>query len=244
MARTKAHRWSIVTVLALVAALVVARPAAAQVEVDLELVLAVDISRSVDDDEFALQMQGYVAAFSHPAVIRAIQAGVHRSIVVTYVQWAGPLFQAQTIPWTLINDAESASIFADALHNATRANFGGGTSLSGIIDYAVPLFDRNDYVSPRRVVDISGDGINNSGRQVANARDEAVHAGVIINGLAILSDYPSLDSYFREFVAGGPGAFVLAAENFESFAAAIINKLIREIADIPASSLAAFLAAD
>lgn len=238
MARKRHGRFAVVA-LAMIAALLPWRVEAADTEVDLELILAVDISRSVDDDEFALQMQGYVNAFNHPAVIRAIQSGQHKAIAITYVQWAGPLFQAQSVPWTMISDAESAADFADVLQAVTRATFGGGTSISGVIDYTVPMFDRNAYTGTRRVVDISGDGINNSGRQVAAARDDAVAAGVIINGLAILSDYPSLDSYFREFVAGGPGAFVIAAENFESFAAAIVNKLIREIAAVPGPALAA-----
>jgi hypothetical protein len=229
----------VAAVLAMIAALLPGRVGAANTDVDLELILAVDISRSVDDDEFALQMQGYVNAFSHPSVLRAIQSGQHKAIAVTYVQWAGPLFQAQSVPWTMINDAETAREFVDLLHAVTRATFGGGTSISGVIDYTVPMFDRNAFTGTRRVIDISGDGINNSGRQVAAARDDAVASGIIINGLAILSDYPSLDSYFREFVAGGPGAFVIAAESFESFAAAIVNKLIREIAGTTGPSLAA-----
>jgi hypothetical protein len=132
----------------------------------------------------------------------------------------------------LIKDAASAGEFASAMLAARRRIFGGGTSLSGIIDYARPLFGTGGFESGRRTIDISGDGVNNSGRSPADARDEAVRAGITINGLPILTDFASLDEYFRETVIGGPGAFVIPAENFESFAAAILNKLIREIASL------------
>jgi hypothetical protein len=201
--------------------------------VDLELVLAVDCSRSINDDEFALQIQGYAAAFRHPSVLRAIQSGERRSIAVTYVQWAGPFLQNQSIGWTLINDGESAHEFADRFATAPRAFYGGGTSLSGIIDFGRTLFPKSGFSGRRRVIDISGDGINNSGRLATSARDEAVRAGITINGLAILTEVGGLDEYFRENIAGGEGSFVLAAADFESFAQAILNKLIREIAAVP-----------
>jgi hypothetical protein len=200
------------------------------VPVDIELVLAVDCSRSIDDDEFALQIRGYASALVHPSVVKAIQSGQRRAIAVTYVQWAGPLLQAQVLPWTLISDRESAEEFSERMV-ATPRNFrGGGTSLSGIIDYARPIFAKNDFEGERLVVDISGDGINNSGRQPQSARDDAVAAGIVINGLPILTEVPWLDDYFREYVIGGPGAFVIVAASFDAFAAAIRNKLIREIA--------------
>jgi len=201
--------------------------------VDLELILAVDCSRSIDDSEFALQVQGYAEAFRHPAVLRAIQSGTRRSIAVTYVQWAGPFLQNQAIAWTLISDGESALEFADRFQAAPRAFYGGGTSLSGIIDHAKTLFPKSGYSGRRRVVDISGDGINNSGRMATSARDDAVRDGITINGLAILTEVAGLDEYFRENIMGGEGAFVLAAEDFASFAQAILNKLIREIAAVP-----------
>lgn len=213
---------------------IAARPAAAQqAAVDLELVLAVDCSRSIDDSEFALQIQGYAAAFRHPSVLRAIQSGEHRAIAVTYVQWAGPFLQNQAVGWTVINDSESASEFADRVAAAPRAFYGGGTSLSGIIDFGRTLFEKTPPSGRRRVLDISGDGVNNSGRLPQRARDDAVRAGITINGLPILTEVSALDDYFRDNVIGGEGAFVIAAEDFASFAQAILNKLIREIAAAP-----------
>jgi len=203
--------------------------------VDLELILGVDCSGSVDASEFALQIRGYAAALTHPSVIRAIQSGRAGAIAVTYVQWSGPFIQNQAVGWSVIKDAKSAETFANAMLEARRHIFGGGTSLSGIIDYGRSLFGTGGFEGARRTLDISGDGINNNGRPPAVARDEAVAAGVTINGLPILTDFASLDDYFRENVIGGPGAFVIPAESFESFAAAILNKLIREIAEVPIS---------
>jgi hypothetical protein len=225
--------WLLRAVLLLAAVLAGAGPLRAQGQaVDLELILAVDCSRSIDDAEFALQVQGYAAAFRHSSVIQAIQSGARRSIAVTYVQWAGPFLQNQAVAWTLINDGESALEFADRFQAAPRAFYGGGTSLSGVIDYAKTLFPRSGYSGRRRVIDISGDGINNSGRMATSARDDAVREGITINGLAILTEVGGLDNYFRENIMGGEGAFVLAAEDFASFAQAILNKLVREIAEI------------
>ena len=203
------------------------------VPVDLELVLAVDCSRSIDSEEFALQVQGYAAAFRHPTIIGAIQSGRYRAIAVTYVQWAGPFLQRQSIGWTLIDGREAAEEFAQRMSVEQRAIAGGGTSLSGVIDFARPLFDDNGFESARRVIDISGDGINNAGRLPQLARDQAVSAGLTINGLAIVNEIGGLDRYFEEFVIGGPGAFVIAASDFDAFAAAILSKLIREIAAAP-----------
>lgn len=200
--------------------------------VDLELVLAVDCSGSIDDDEFALQIRGYAAAFSHPAIIRAIQSGRHGAIAVTYLQWSGPFLQSQAVGWTLVRDADSAEGFGALMVGARRTIYRGGTSLSGVIDYASTLFPGSGYEGTRRVIDISGDGINNTGRRPFDARDDAVARGLTINGLAILTDFGGLDRYFEDHVIGGPGAFVMAAESFETFAAAILNKLIREIAAV------------
>jgi len=213
-------------------ALLGAAPALA-VPVDLELVLAVDSSGSIDDDEFTLQIRGYAEALTHPAVIRAIQSGAYRAIAVTYVQWSGPAIQKQAVGWTMIRDEASAQAFAGAMTAARREIYGGGTSLSGAIDFARPLFGRG-FEGTRRAIDISGDGTNNRGREPDGARDEAIREGLIINGLAILTDFIYLDTYYRDHVIGGPGAFVIPAENFASFAAAILNKLIREIAEAPA----------
>jgi hypothetical protein len=223
--------WCLRAVLVLAVVIAAADRARAQLQtVDLELVLAVDCSRSINDAEFALQAQGYAAAFRHPSVLRAIQSGERRSIAVTYVQWAGPFLQNQSIGWTLINDGESAHEFADRFETAPRAFYGGGTSLSGIIDFSRTLFPKSGFTGRRRVIDISGDGINNSGRLATSARDEAVREGITVNGLAILTEVGGLDHYFRENIMGGDGSFVIAAADFDSFAQAILNKLIREIA--------------
>jgi hypothetical protein len=201
--------------------------------VDLALVLAVDASGSVDRVRFELQKQGYVAAFRHPRVSAAIQSGPLQSIAVIMMQWTGPALQVVTVPWTKISDAASASAFADKIAEAPRALFGGGTSISGAIDSSMALLFDNPYRATRRVIDISGDGSNNRGRFVDQARDEAVRAGVGINGLPILALEPDLDRYFRENVIGGPGAFVIAARDFETFGEAILKKLIAEIANLP-----------
>jgi Protein of unknown function (DUF1194) len=213
------------------AGLTLAAMPAAAAPVDIELILAVDCSGSIDNAEFALQIRGYAQALTHPSVIRAIQSGTIGAIAVTYIQWSGPFIQNQAVGWTLVKDAASAGEFASAMLAARRRIFGGGTSLSGIIDYARPLFGTGGFEGARRTIDISGDGVNNSGRSPGDARDEAVAAGITINGLPILTDFAMLDDYFRDNVIGGPGAFVIPAENFDSFAAAILNKLVREIAE-------------
>ena len=221
----------------LLLSVMLAAPAAAErdsgVAVDLALVLAVDASGSVNQLRFELQKQGYVAAFRHPRVAAAIQSGPTQAIAVIMMQWTGPAMQVTTVPWTRITDAASAAAFADAIAQAPRALFGGGTSISGAIDTAMALLFDNPYRATRRVIDISGDGSNNRGRLVNQARDEAVLAGVGINGLPILALEPDLDSYFRQNVIGGPGAFAIAAQSYETFAEAILKKLIAEIAGEP-----------
>ena len=221
---------------ALILALASAFPAAAQrgtgQPVDLALVLAVDASGSVNQVRFELQKQGYVAAFRHPRVIGAIQSGPTQGIAVIMVQWTGPALQVVAVPWTRITDAASANAFADAIANAPRALFGGGTSISGAIDTGMALLFDSPFRATRRVIDVSGDGSNNRGRSVTQARDEAVRAGVGINGLPILALEPDLDRYYRDNVIGGPGAFVIAAKDFETFGEAILKKLIAEIAGV------------
>jgi Protein of unknown function (DUF1194) len=215
---------------ALLLAFSVCTPAFAQTAVDLQLVLAVDASGSVDPWRFELQKQGYVAAFRDPRVLHAIQSGATQAIAVTMVQWTGPALQIQVLPWTLIKDATTAHAFAAAMAATPRQLFSGGTSISGVIDYALPLIVESQFKGTRRVIDISGDGSNNRGRPAANARDGAVRAGIVINGLPILALEAGLDRYFSNNVIGGPGAFVIAAESYETFADAILKKLIREMA--------------
>ncbi len=205
-------------------------PAAAQIAVDLHLVLAVDASGSVNQYRFDLQKQGYVAAFRHARVLQAIRSGGHQAIAVTMMQWTGPALQVQVVPWQAIGDEESAGSFAAAIERAPRQLFGGGTSISGAIDYAMTLFPRSAFRGGRRVIDVSGDGSNNRGRPVTFARDEAVAAGVVINGLPILTLEPDLDRYYQNSVIGGPGSFVIATQTYETFAEAILKKLITEIA--------------
>jgi hypothetical protein len=214
-------------------------PVRAQVPVDLELVLAVDISRSVDDEEARLQREGYIAAFTDRRVIEAIQSGAIGAIAVAYVEWAGAEYQRTAVDWFLIHDGESAGEFAAKIGTLPRVSM-GWTSISGAIDYSARLFGRG-YAGTRRVIDVSGDGVNNSGRPAWHARDDAISQGIVINGLPILNDRPNfgrpaeanLDRYFENYVIGGPGSFMIAAEDFNVFAAAILAKLIREIAALP-----------
>jgi Protein of unknown function (DUF1194) len=209
---------------------VAALPGWAQSGVDLQLVLAVDASGSVDQVRFELQKQGYVAAFRHGRVLQAVRSGPHQAIAVTMVQWTGPALQIQVVGWSRIGEPESATAFAAAVEAAPRRLFGGGTSISGAIDYASTLFPASPFRAARRIIDVSGDGSNNRGRPANLARDEAVSAGLGINGLPILALEPDLDRYYYDHVIGGPGAFVIAAQSYETFADAILKKLIAEIA--------------
>ena len=218
--------------------------AAAEEPVDLLLVLAADVSRSVDETKFRLQRQGYAAAISHPKVVRAMMSGPHARIALCFVEWSGPNAQAVVIDWTAITSPAEAERFAERLRVAPRS-FMERTSISGAIDFAMGLFERGPYSAERHVIDISGDGTNNSGRDVTLARDEAVARGVTINGLVILSEQPlpmnpqhthppgGLPSYYEQNVIGGHGAFMVVAENFESFGTSILSKLIKEIAAAP-----------
>lgn len=211
--------------------------AAAAEPVDLQLVLAVDVSRSVDDEEFRLQREGYADALKDPRVLASILSGGRRSIGITYMEWSNAHLQKQVVKWTRISDGESAAIFAEAILAAPRS-FAGWTSISGAIDYAVRLFELSPFESDRLVIDVSGDGSNNSGRTAAEARDDALKLGITINGLPIVNERPSpwlpaepnLDEYYLKNVIGGPGSFMIVAEDFTSFQTAILNKLIREIA--------------
>jgi hypothetical protein len=197
---------------------------------DLLLVLAVDASGSVNQSRFELQRRGYADAFRDPQVLNAIRGGSTGTIAVTMVQWTGPAMQVLAVPWTLIKDKASAYAFADAIEKAPRELFGGGTSISGAIDHAMLLLPTAPFRGLKRVIDISGDGSNNRGRDVREARDEAVRQGVVINGLPIVSLEPNLDTYFFNNVIGGPGSFIVPADSYETFSRAIVRKLILEIA--------------
>ena len=225
-------------------AVVVGAPAVrAAEEVDLLLVLSSDVSRSVDAPKFKLQRDGYAAAIVNPRVLQAIRSGAVGKIGVSFVEWSGVGAQKIVIDWTIIRDEATAKDFSAQIIEAPRA-FADRTSISGGIDFAMAQLARAPFQSNRRAIDVSGDGTNNSGRDVVDARDEALAKGVTINGLVILSERPmswnadhtnppgGLDAYYRNNVIGGPGAFVMVAENFSSFGQAILNKLIAEIAAI------------
>jgi len=209
--------------------------------VDLLLVLAADVSRSVDHPKFMLQREGYAAAVSDRQVLDAIRSGANGKIALSFVEWSGVGAQKVVIDWTAIDGPVAARRFGDQLVEAPRS-FADRTSISGGIEFAMAQFKRSPFQASRRTIDVSGDGTNNAGRDVRLARDEAVAEGVTINGLVILSQNQvpwnpehtnppgGLDNYYRENVAGGPGSFVMAAEGFESFGKAIIKKMIAEIA--------------
>ena len=206
----------------------------ARTDVSVSLVLAVDTSGSVSMSRFELQKQGYAAAFRNPQVLNAIRSLGTQSIAVTMFQWTGPFLHVVVADWTLVKDAAGAEAFAGAIDAAPRKLFGGGTSISGAIDYARTLLAQSPYSGARRIIDVSGDGSNNSGRPAAMARDEAVADGIGINGLPILTVEPGLDRYYFANVIGGPGAFMVPVANYDNFADAILKKLINEIAGLPA----------
>ena len=227
----------------LIFAAAAALPAAAVAaeKVDLLLVLAADVSRSVDSGKFQLQRDGYATAISDPRVLEAISSGRNGRIGLSFIEWSGAGSQRVLIDWTRVSNAEEAKGFGDHLLEAPRS-FADRTSISGAIDFSMGQLAKAPFECERRTIDISGDGTNNAGRDVTLARDEALAQGVTINGLVILSETPlawnpdhtnpqgGLDNYYRSHVVGGTGAFVIVAENFASFGQAIIKKLIAEIA--------------
>ena len=223
-----------------VLAILAARPAAAET-VDLQLVLAADVSISVDEEEFRLQREGYAAAIAHPLVLEAIRKGRHAAIAVCFVEWAGASAQRVVVNWTVIRDERGARGFADGLRAAPRS-FMGATAIGAAIDFAMSQFALSGVESEHRIIDISGDGDNNNGRPVEWARDDAVKAKVTINGLAIVNEHPALGfighiqpvggigEYYRTRVIGGDRSFVLVIDGFDRFAEAMTHKLTAEIA--------------
>ena len=227
------------------AALVMGTVAAGAAEpVDLLLVLASDVSRSVDHPKFLLQREGYAAAISDPQVLEAIRSGPHQKIAVCFVEWSGFGAQKLVIGWSKIDGPGPARKFGDQLLDLIELprSFADRTSISGGIEFSYAQFKNGPFEASRRTIDVSGDGTNNAGRDVTSARDEAVAQGITINGLVILSATPlpwnpdhtnppgGLDAYYRANVVGGPGAFVLVAKDFSSFGEAIIEKMIAEVA--------------
>ncbi len=238
---------TLMRVLIVIMVLFAALPARAAEAVDMLLVLVSDVSRSVDDSEFTMQKDGYSAAFNDPRVISAIRSGAVGAIAVCYVEFAGS-FEVQTVlPWRIVRDAASARALTDEITAAPRS-FYGRTSISAGIDRAMHLLRdaRGQFEAQRQVIDVAGDGTNNSGRDVQAARDEAVEAGVTINGLAIINEHPvsytyahvqppgGLPEWYRQNVTGGPGSFVLEVREFSQFGDAMTRKLINEIAALPA----------
>ena len=228
------------------AAMPVLGPARAEEAVDVALVLAVDVSRSIDEDEARLQREGYRAAVADPVVVAAIRGGLIGAVGIAYVEWAGIEYQRTVIPWRRIATQADANSWAAALADAPRASL-SWTSISGALRHARRVLAECPWEATRRVIDVSGDGVNNSGPPADRERDAAVAEGIVINGLPIINDRPTfgrlppvpLDDYYRENVIGGDGAFMIVAEDFESFGVAVKRKLIREIANLPPGAIPA-----
>jgi len=220
-----------------------AQPARAGTPVDLALVLAVDVSGSVDETEAKLQRQGYVAAFAHPQVIAAIRSGTLGRIAVLFFEWSDYPHQSLVADWTLIDGEAAARAFSTLLAE-TPITRGRRTSIAGAIDFGVLQLERSPYDGTRRVIDISGDGPNNSGPTVTSPRDGALAQRITINGLPVVNDrmdpfgapqMPDLDKYYAACVIGGPGAFIVVAKDFHNFADAVRRKLVLEIAGGPSA---------
>jgi hypothetical protein len=218
--------------------LTVADSNAGAAPVDVELVLAVDISYSMDPDEQALQREGYVLALTSREFLQALKGGINGRIAITYVEWAGANNQRIVVPWRMIDGPESADAFATDIQRAPYRR-ASRTSISGALQFAKSLFEGSGYRGLRRVIDVSGDGVNNSGVPVALARDDAVASGITINGLPIMlnrsyrnpMDIDNLDAYYEDCVIGGPGAFVIPIREREKFIEATRSKLVLEVAE-------------
>jgi hypothetical protein len=209
-------------------------------DADLQVILAADVSRSIDDAEFDLQRKGYAAALTDPRVLTAIHGRANGAVGVCFIEWSGEEDQQVVVDWTEIRDEEDAASVAAAILAAPRS-FMGRTSISAAIDFAMARFAAAKWQAARHIIDISGDGTNNSGRPITEARDKAIAGGATINGLAIVNDRPNLGYsahtqppgglplYYRQNVIGGPNAFLIVVEDFNSFADAMANKLAKEI---------------
>jgi hypothetical protein len=210
-------------------------------DVDVALVLVTDVSRSIDDSEFKLEKDGYTSAFTSQKVLDAIRGGPTGKIAVSYVEFASSFEVRTVLDWTVIQDRASAQAFVDRLAAAPRS-FWGRTAISAGIDQGVQLLAESGVNATRHVIDVCGDGTNNAGREITEARDDAVKAGITINGLAIINDHPvswtfahvqppgGLANYYRANVTGGPGSFVLEVHDFSTFGEAMTRKLVDEIA--------------
>jgi hypothetical protein len=229
---------------ALASALAWSSPAAAEVEVDLALVIAVDVSFSMDTDEQNLQREGFIDAFRSAIVHDAIRRGAVGRIAVSYMEWAGASDQRTLLPWTILDGPDAANGFADQLSRKPTRR-ASRTSISGAIDYAVKMQEESGVSALRRVIDVSGDGPNNQGRSVLAARADAIARNITINGLPIMLkdagyfDLQNLDSYYRDCVIGGQGAFLVPARDKAQFRDAVKTKIIMEIASMPSPGRAA-----
>lgn len=211
-------------------------PALAQERpVDLELVLAVDASASVSGEEFDLQVRGLAEAFRHRSVGQAIRAAGDLGLAVALVQWAGDQQQVLAIDWMTVRDESTASRFAKEVEHVIRS-IAGNTAIGSALEFAIGQLEGNGFAGRRRVIDVSGDGRNNSGSAAWLARDLAVARGITVNGLAILNEDPMLDRYYVTNVIGGPGAFVMTANDYDAYRLAIVAKLIKEIAGAPTAA--------
>jgi hypothetical protein len=237
MKRRSALLGSLATSLATVAGSV---PARAQIPVDLQLVLAVDVSRSIDEVEAELQRRGYIEALTSPRVIDAILSGEHKRIALCYTEWAGTHYQVAVIDWTVIDSPAAARRFADKLAEAPRTSQ-SWTAVGAALAFAGQRFDNSGLESKRRVIDISGDGRTNDGPPAELVRDRLVTQGIVINGLPVMMNRTNfgrppdsgLDKYYEENVIGGPGSFMISAASFDDFGRAVRSKLVREISAAP-----------
>ena len=209
---------------------------AADLAVDLQLVLAVDVSRSIDEVEAELQRRGYIEALTNDRIIDAILSGEHRRIAVCYTEWAGTHYQVVVIDWTVIDSPATARRFADKLTEAPRTSQ-SWTAVGAALAHAGQRFDNSGFASKRRVIDISGDGRTNDGPPAELVRDRLIAQGIVVNGLPVMMNRTNfgrppdltLDKYYEENVIGGPGSFMIVADNFDHFGRAVRTKLVREI---------------
>ena len=228
------HLWALALALALVVRSVPAQAQDSQA-VDLELALLVDVSASVNDEEYRLQARGLATAFRSTAVLDAIRSSAHRGIAVSVIQWANEANQRVSVEWTLVRSEADALWLAARISSMPRLIHGGHTALGNALTFGMQELVSNRFAGLRRVIDLSGDGRTNDGRPLRAARTEVIKHGITINGLAILNELPLLDHYFRDHLIGGEGAFFMVAQDYADFAQAMIHKLEREIGSVPLS---------
>ena len=222
-----------VAVVGLIIALAAAGPLRAQQVVDLELVLAVDTSSSVSQDEFDLQMKGLATAFRNPVIMEAVRAAGDLGVAVALIQWSDAGEYVMAIDWRVLHSPADSVALSESIDRSPRFVVGGGTAIGSAMAFAMTALSTNPYQSRRRVIDVSGDGRANQGERPDQVRDRAVLSGITINGLAILNEDPNVGRYYRENVIGGPGAFVMSTKDYEDFSRAMVEKLIREISGPP-----------